>query len=88
MSHSLGRVSLPAIRFQVHGRDESRWQAGAQSKGSGIITWAAPVELSGALKGHLLTFYNAYPPTFPGPPGFQVGWAILNASDPTTVIAR
>lgn len=41
MSHSLGRVSLPAIRFPVHGRDESRWQAGAQCKGSGIITWAA-----------------------------------------------
>mmetsp|Transcript_91123 Transcript_91123/g.162201 ORF Transcript_91123/g.162201 Transcript_91123/m.162201 type:complete len:415 (+) Transcript_91123:62-1306(+) len=38
--------------------------------------------------GDLLVFYNAFPASYPGPPGFQVGWAVLNASDPTKVIHR
>ena len=25
-----------------------------------------PIELAGELAGHLLTFYNAYPPKYPG----------------------
>lgn len=60
--------------------------AGAWDAHMGCFT--PPVPLSGGLAGLLLTFYNAYPPKYPGPPGFQVGWALLNQSDPTTVVAR
>ena len=73
------------------------WSRRELVKGGGVVAgaWDAhmgcftpPVPLTGTLSGHLLTFYNAYPPSYPGKPGFQVGWCILNATDPTSVVAR
>eukprot|EP01047_Picozoa_sp_COSAG01_P066739 COSAG01_NODE_9274_length_2496_cov_1.989153_2_plen_244_part_00 len=92
-----GDVTLHGARVSHSNSLDGPWSARELVKGGGVKNgaWDAhmgcftpPVPLTGSLRGHLLTFYNAYPPKYPGAPGFQVGWCILNASDPTQVIAR
>ena len=93
-----GDVTPHGARVSSSDSIEGPWSARALVTGGDIVKGAwddhmgcntPPIALTGdGLEGHLLTFYNAYPPVFPGKPGFQVGWMILNGSDPTTAIAR